>query len=133
MGLFNNAKQLTKLGSAVANVKIMLDRYENDPDASFLIISAWICKVGITNMIEKNHWLPNNIVFVPINGHQTKMTMMEVQLATISRLMNKVSQLYDDELESKIKDVLDGGPSFYELDAKLPTSIKDIIETPKFT
>lgn len=133
MGLFENAKQLTKLGNAVANVKNMLDGYENDPDVSFLIISAWICKVGITDMIEKNHWLPNYIVFVPINGHQTKMSMMEVQLATISRLMSKVSQLYDDELESKIKDVLDGGPSFYELDAQLPSSIKDIIENPKFT
>ena len=133
MGLFDNAKQLTKLGNAVANVKNMLDGYENDPDVSFLIISAWICKVGITDMIEKNNWLPNYIVYVPINGHQKKMTMMEVQFATISRLMSKVSQLYDDELESKIKDVLDGGPSFYELDAQLPSSIKDIIENPKFT
>lgn len=133
MGIFENAKQLTKLGNAVANVKNMLDGYENDPDVSFLIISAWICKVGITDMIEKNHWLPNYIVFVPINGHQTKMSMMEVQLATISRLMSKVSLLCDDELESKIQDVLDGGPSFYELDAQLPSSIKDIIENPKFT
>ena len=132
MGLFENAKQLTKLGNAVANVKNMLDGYENDPDVSFLIISAWICKVGITDMIEKNHWLPNYIVFVPINGHQTKMSMMEVQLATISRLMSKVSLLCDDELESKIQDVLDGGPSFYELDAQLPSSIKDIIENPQF-
>ncbi|MBP5560962.1 MAG: hypothetical protein J6X70_04080 [Muribaculaceae bacterium] len=133
MGLFDNAKQLTKLGNAVANVKNMLDGYENDPDVSFLIISAWICKVGITDMIEKNNWLPNYIVYVPINGHQTKMTMMEVQFATVSRLMRKVSQLYDDELECRIKDVLDGGPSFYELDAQLPSSIKDIIENPKFT
>lgn len=133
MGLFDNAKQLTKLGNAVANVKNMLDGYENDPDVSFLIVSAWICKVGITDMIEKNNWLPNYIVYVPINGHQTKMTMMEVQFATVSRLMRKVSQLYDDEFECKIKDVLDGGPSFYELDAQLPSSIKDIIENPKFT
>ena len=133
MGLFDNAKKLSKLGNAVANIKNMLDAYESDPDVSYLIFSAWICKVGVTDMIEQNHWLPNYIVYVPINGHQTKMTMMEVQYSTIYRLMNKVTNLFDDELENMIKDILDGGASFYELDAQLPSSIKDTIENPQFT
>lgn len=44
MGFFSNmfgqAKELTRLGNAVANVKNMLDRYESDPDMSFLLVSA---------------------------------------------------------------------------------------------
>ena len=130
MGLFDNAKQLTKLGNAVANVKNMLDAYESDPDVSFLLVAAWICKVGVTDMIEKNNWRPNYIVYVPINGHQTKMTMIEVQLATISRLMNKVSQLYDINFEQTIQGVLDGGASFYEVDRQIPQNVRSIILSP---
>lgn len=136
MGLFSNllgqAKELSKLGNAVANVKNMLDAYESDPDLSFLLTAAWICKVGVLDMIDNNNWLPNHIVYVPINGHQTKMTMMEVQMSTIVRLKNKVSELYDDEFEGTIDDILDGGNSFYEIEAYLPSNIKDIIENPTF-
>ncbi len=137
MGIFSNlfgqAKELTKLGNAVANVKHLLDEYEYDDDVSYLLASAWICKVGVLDMIEKNNWAPNYIVFVPINGHQTKMTMMEVQLTTITRLMNKVKNTGDKELEDKIDDILDGGPAFYEITAQLPQEMKDVIENPKFT
>lgn len=137
MGFFSNmfgqAKELTKLGNAVANIKNMLDEYENDDDASYLIVSSWICKVGVVDMIESNHWPPYYIVYVPINGHQTKMSIAEVQMATVGRLLNKVSDRGDEDLEEKIKDVLDGGPSFYEVDSKLPKQMKDIIEHPKYT
>ena len=131
--MFGQAKELTKLGNAVANIKNMLDKYEYDDDASYLIVSSWICKVGVVDMIESNHWPPNYIVYVPINGHQTKMSMAEVQMATVGRLLNKVSDRGDEDLEEKIKDVLDGGPSFYEVDSKLPKQMKDIIEHPKYT
>lgn len=122
---FEQANELTRLGNAAANVKNFLDRYEDDNDVSYLIVSSWICKVGVIDMIQKNHWPPNYIVYVSINGHQTKMSMADVQLATIARLMKKVSIFGDDDLEEKIKDVLEGGPSFYELDSKLPQEIKN--------
>ena len=76
--LFGQAKELTKLGNSVANVKNMLDQFESDPDNTFLSCSAWICKVGIIDLIEKYGWAPNYVVYVPINGHQTKMYMTEV-------------------------------------------------------
>lgn len=131
--LFGQAKQLTKLGNAVANTKNMLDMYENDNDVSYLIVSSWICKVGVLDLIQINHWQPNFIVYVPINGHQTKMSMSDVLEATVERLMNYVSDLGDEDLEEKIGDVLKGGQSFYEIDSKLPKEVKDIIENPKYT
>ena len=131
MGFFSNmfsqAKELTKLGNATANIKNMLDQYERDPDVSFLLCAAWICKIGIIDLMVKNHWTPNCIVYVPINGHQTKMYMTEVQLSTISRLKNKVAGLYDVSFAEIIDDILDGGPSFYEFDAKMPQNIRDTI------
>lgn len=126
--LFGQAKQLTKLGNAIANVNNMLDKYEDDNDPSFLVVSSWICKVGVIDMIQKNGWLPNYVVYVPIKRHQTKMSMGEVQMITIGRLMKKVSDYGDVDLEEKIRDVLEGGPTFYEVDSKLPQQVKDIIE-----
>ena len=131
MGFFSNmfgqAKELTRLGNAVANVKNMLDRYESDPDMSFLLVSAWICKVGVADLIEKNNWLPNFRVYVPINGHQTKMYMSEVQLSTIGRMKNKVASTSDSSLEQTIDDILDGGEAFYQIDKQIPQRIRDII------
>lgn len=131
--LFGQAKELTKLGNAVANVKNMLDAYEADNDPSYLIVSSWICKVGVIDQIMANAWPPNYVVYVPINGHQTKMTMAEVQLSTVGRLQNKVTVFGDESLQEKINDVLAGGSSFYEVDSKLPQKIKDIIEHPDFS
>lgn len=124
--LFGQAKELTKLGNSVANVKNMLDQFESDSDNTFLLCSAWICKVGIIDLIEKHGWAPNYVVYVPINGHQTKMYMTEVQLATIGRLKNKVQNL-DSSLNRTIDDILDGGPSLYQIDAQIPQNVRDII------
>lgn len=124
--IFGQAKELTKLANSVANVKNMLDQFETDPDNTYLLCSAWICKVGIIDLIEKNGWFPNYIVRVPINGHQIKMYMTEVQMMTIGRLKNKVQQL-NLSMEDMIDDILDGGPSFYEIDAQIPQKVRDII------
>ena len=60
--LFGQAKELTKLGNAVANIRKMLDEYEDDKDPIYLVVSSWICKVGVVDMIQKNGWLPNYVV-----------------------------------------------------------------------
>ena len=131
MGLFSNmfgqAKELTKLGNAVANIKNMLDQYESDHDTSFLLVSAWICKAGVTDLIEKNQWLPNYRVYVPINGHQTKMYINEVLLSTIGRLKNKASYTNDYELEQIIDDILEGGKAFDQVDKQISQKIREII------
>ena len=124
---FGQAKEQTKLSNAVVNVKNMLDAYESDPDSSFLFCAAWICKVGVMDLIIKNNWLPNHLVYVPINGHQTKMYMAQVQLITIARLKKTVSQSCNTKLEKTIDDILAGGASFEEIDAKIPQKFRDII------
>ena len=131
MGLFSNifgqAKELTKLGNAVANVKNMLDQYEIDPDTTFLMCDAWVCKVGVIDVKARNNWTPNNTVYVPINGHQTKMYMTEVLGITVGRLKSKVSELYDYSEEQLIADILDGGKSFHEIDSQIPQQLRDCI------
>ena len=132
MNLFSKflsgGKELQKLGNAVAYIKNILDAYETDLDESLLYFATWICKVGILDRIEKNHWSPNYIVFVDIKGHLTKMTMMEVQMHTTFRLIKKFENLYDSKLKENLKDALNGGEKFKELNEIIPFEMKSIIE-----
>lgn len=125
--LFGGAKELTKLGNAAANVKNMLDAYESDPDVSYLYSAAWICKVGIIDLINKNNWAPNYIVFLPVNGRQTKMTMEEILSYTVVQLKSKTSELFNYNIQQQIEDILKGGDTFYEVDKSIPQKMKDII------
>lgn len=137
MGLFSNllgqAKELSKLGNAAANIKNMLDRYESDKDVSYLLVSAWICKVGILDMIMANNWARNYVAYVPFDGHQRKMSLEEILSSTVYRLMDCVCAYGNKNIEKTIRDVLQGGMSFYVLDDQIPQQIKDVIENPKFT
>lgn len=86
-----------------------------------------MCKVGILDMVEKNKWRPNYIVYVPINGRQTKMYMTETYMATIGRLQIKVSQTGDSELQKKVYEILEGGKSFDEIELKIPRYLRESI------
>lgn len=131
MGLFNNlfsgTKELSKLANSVANVIRFLDVYEEDNDITYLITAAWMCKVGVTDRIEKNGWKPTYIVYVTINGHLTKMTMMEVYMNTIYRLKNKANAYWDSDLAIVIDNILDGKQDFYKVDAQIPQEVREVI------
>ena len=130
MGLFNllsQAKNLTKLANAVSNVTNMLDKYEVDNDLSYLLISSWVCKVGITDLIKKNNWAPIYVVYVPINGYNRKMSIAEAQAITIDRLKHLVSKYEDINMEETINDILIGGNHFYEIDKQIPQRIRNVI------
>ncbi len=132
MGLFSNmfsgAKELNRLANGVSSVKQILDQYEIDPDVTWILVAAWLCKAGVLDVIERNKWPSNYILYVEINGHQTKMTVGEALMHTVTRLHNKVSSLNDTNFESQIDDILDGGPSFDELDKQIPDNIRIAIQ-----
>ena len=105
----------------------MLDAYERESDVSFLYRAAWICKAGILDKINKNNWTLNHIVYVPINGRQTKMTMEEIISLTVIQLKSKSSTLYNINIQKQIDDILKGGRTFYEVDKIIPQNMRDII------
>ena len=75
--IFGGAKELTKISKGVANVINMLDEYESDPDLTYLYISAWITRVAVIDVVEANEYPSHYILYVPIYGTQTKITIME--------------------------------------------------------
>lgn len=132
MGLFKkligDAKDYNKVANTVCNVKTILDKveYEHDPEISDFLIAAWICRVGFIDVIEKNEWPMSNKLFIPINGHQTRMTLHEAYMMSIGRLSIKVGELYDDEVKNAVLNILDKGEYFYKIDRQIPKEKKEI-------
>ena len=131
MGLFskiaNNAKSFQKIANSVSNVKSILDDLEYEPDSTGYLIAAWICRVGIMDIMESSSLQPTNILFVNINGHNTKMTIMEAYMMSVGRLSTKAGTL-DSELKDAILDVLDKGRWFYEIDKTIPEDKRAIFQ-----
>ena len=131
MGLFNNffggAVELNKLANAAANVMHFLDLFETDDDPTYLLTSAWMCKVGITDRVERNNWKPNFIVYVQRHGHLTKMTIMEVYVHTIGRLKNKAEIYWDSSMAKIVDNILAGEEEFYNIDRQIPQNLRDVV------
>ncbi len=131
MGLFskiaNNAKSLQKIANSVSNVKSILDDLEYEPNSTGYLIAAWICRVGIVDTMELSSLQPTNILYVNINGHNAKMTIMEAYMMSVGRLSTKAGTL-DSELKDAILDVLDKGRWFYEIDKTIPADKRAIFQ-----
>lgn len=132
MGIFGNmlnqTKELTRLANAIENVNTFLDEYEHDPDPTWLYAAAWLCKVGVVDIIEKNGWPPYYKVSVNINGKRQFIQMTEVMTVTIARLSYKTSKTNNNQLQENISNILDGGTFFYKIDKQIPSPVRKIIE-----
>lgn len=127
MGFFSNllggAKELTKISNGAANIFNMLEQYEIDPDLTFIYMSAWITRVSILDVVEKNNFPSSYSLFVPIHGHQTKLTIGEVYMMTMNKILNKAEER-GCRVKNYAQDILDKGDNFYEIDAQIPSEQK---------
>ena len=130
MGIFSKLRRtgvdLTKVANAVVNVKQLLDNQENigfEP-AEWLLV-AWVCRVGVIDVIEKNNWPMSYKVFVPFNNKHIRMTLNEAYMMSVGRLLSKAGYL-ENEIEDAILDVLDKGDIFFEVDRDIPQEKKNI-------
>ena len=134
MGFFkkviNNARDCNKIANAVGNVKILLDdiEYNSVTDLESFLIVAWICRVGIIDVMEKGNYPMAYRVYVSINGHLTKMTYQEAYVMSVGRLSFKVGELGDDEIKDAVFDVLEKGEWFYKIDQIIPESKKALFK-----
>ena len=127
MGLFGNlfkqSKELTHAANAISKVRVLLDQYEVDNDfTNYLCVSAWITRVGFLDLVERNNWYPNFILFVSINGHPSRMTIYEATMQTMGRIKIKTQQLSKYH-QKYIDEILDKGDAFFEFEQKLPQEV----------
>lgn len=129
MGLFsdllNGPKELTKITTGVVNIKNVLDEYENDPDFTYLCLAAWIGRVAIIDVMDKNNYPFTYSLYVPVQGHQIKMTLHEAYMTSIGRLSVKAGKLSDRE-KDYILEILDKGNAFYEIDKQISLEQKEL-------
>jgi hypothetical protein len=117
--IFGGVKELTKISNGVANVIHMLDEYESDPDLTYLYISAWITRVAVIDVVEANEYPSHYILYAPIYGTQTKITIMEAYGLTIARVASKALDC-SPRVHDYVKDILDKKEAFYEIQRQLP-------------
>ena len=109
----------------MANIINLLDHYEEDGDFSFLYISAWITRVSVLDIIERNQFPSSYTLFVPIYGHQTRLTLSEVYMMTITRILAKADER-GNRIKQNVQDILDKKEAFYDIDSQLSDEQKNI-------
>lgn len=129
MGLFSSifggAKELTRIANGVANITNLLDQYEIDDDLSFLYVSAWICRVSVIDIVERNQYPMTYKLYAPIRGHQQHIMLTEAYMLTLTRIMSKAEER-GNRVKQYVQDIIDKGDAFYEIDRQLPYEQKQI-------
>lgn len=132
MGFFNNlfsgAKDLNKVANAVKMVRSILNTVEYEPNDMAYLFAAWICRIGIIDVVEKNNWPMTYKVTVIDKGAVSTMTLFEAHAMTIGRLTAKVKGIDDDEIKNAVDDILEKGNMFYTMDSKVPEDTKKIFK-----
>lgn len=124
--LVDTTKDYNRIANAVGNVKNILDSAEYDSDINIFLLAAWVCRVGIIDVIEKNDFPMTNKLFISINGHNTRMTIYEAYMMSVGRLSIKVGELNNNEVKDAVLDILAKGEWFYKMDKQIPESKKVI-------
>lgn len=126
---FNKFKSYTKginiITPTVELVKGILDDFEigKNNDFDSYMVTAWLCRVGIIDILEKTGIGMTNKILVNINGHLTRMPLIEAYMLTVGRLSVKAGEL-DDESRLAIENVLEKGDLFYKVDSQIPDKDK---------
>lgn len=131
MGLFSRilggAKELTRISNGVANITNLLDQYETDDDLTYLYVSAWICRISVLDIVERNQYPMTYKLYVPLHGHQQRIMLSEAYMLTLTRIMSKGSER-GSSVQQYIQDIIDKGVAFYEIDRQIPHEQKQIFK-----
>ncbi len=123
LGLFSGGLKLNKFANSVGQVIEKLDFYEQTGDSDYLLIAAWVCRIGIMDPLEKGTITPNGVVFVPLSSGLTKMRISEAIARSAGRLMTKVSNMCDTD-QNVINEILERGRTFYNIDKQMDYETK---------
>lgn len=125
--IFGGAKELTRIANGVANITNLLDQYEIDDDLAFLYMSAWICRISVLDIVERNQFPMTYKLFVPLHGHQQRITIAEAYLLTLTRIMSKASER-SSRVQQYVQDIIDKEDAFYQIDKQIPDEQKQIFK-----
>lgn len=122
----NDTKELTKMAKAVGMVHEQLESSEIiNPTTYDWLTTAWICRTGIIEIIDRNNWPMTYKIGLTIQRRRIIITLSEAYMMSVGRLSYKTGQI-DEELNDAVLNVLDKGDQFYKIDEVIPQEIKNI-------
>lgn len=110
--IFNNGKELSKIASAVVDVKNELqnNQYRTEVSQHSIETAAWVCRLGVIEVIEKNKWPYYYSLYVKLDGRNIKMTIQEAYKLTVNKVREEADK-QDDDLKQIINAIIDNGAS----------------------
>lgn len=131
MGIISNIGKRTKsfntLANGVGNATNILDNYETSKDADWLIFAAWVCKVGVIDVIESGQLNAQYQFAATVRGRLIRISVQEAYDMTIGRL-NIYADGYGNSFCDRIEDIINGGDAFYDIDRNIPEEKKRIFQ-----
>ena len=124
MGTFDLAKVANTMGKVIKSLDLLqpyLKGYFSiESHKEELMAIAYMCRIGIIDLIEGNKWMQNNNlpILIPLGIIKRKKTTMENALEmTLGRL--KMCCNDNDSVYIIIMDILRKGQSFYKLQSTI--------------
>ena len=128
MGFFSrlsgHIRDLDNMSIAVGNVVSILNKYDTTEDFELLAIAAWLCKVGVRDIMLTGEMSPVYNINVIIDKHIKKMKVYEDLNISVGRLTMITEELSEDN-KHYILDIFNGGDSFVEFDSMLSQEQKN--------
>ena len=122
MGLFSRVtghlKDLNSLATAVGNVIVLLDNYDVTNDNSILPIAAWICKIGVQDIMLGGNMSPMYTINIVVDHRIHKMTVHEAYMKSVGRL-SMIAGEFGEQDKEYILDIINGGDAFSEVNSSL--------------
>lgn len=125
--IFGSAKELNKIGNGVANITNLLDKYEYDDDLTYLYVSAWICRVAVLDVTEKNQYPMTYKLFAQMHGHMQQINISEAYMLTLTRIMSKASDR-GPRVRQFVQGIIDKEDAFYDIDQQIPLEQKQLFK-----
>lgn len=120
MGALDLAKAANTMGKVIRSLDklqpYLKGYFSIESHKEELMAIAYMCRVGMIDLIEDNKWMQNNNlpITIPLGFFKRKKTTMENALdMTIGRL--KMCCVDNNSVYIIIMDILRKGPSFYKL------------------
>ena len=117
--MWEGGQKYNTMAKAMGRIIELLDKYERHQELEALYSAAWLCRVGVMDIIENYPFSPTATIRVFVYGRTEAMPLHAAYLQTCGRVITKAEDLPSDQRDF-VTGILEKGPSFYSIDKKIP-------------
>ena len=126
MAFLKKGIEYQKLAKTFNGVYLMIEDIQNNNNNEFskedIFTLAYICRREVPDRLEKYHWDISTPIIVPSISNK-RITLANAIQQTLSKV-TKISE--DMMIYQDVKEILDRGDFFYDIENNIPEYIKNI-------